>query len=115
MQPGENKIDTWTILYYPPGGRKFKGKLTVTNRRLLYDSIFDVSARGLMSEALFVKWGSLGYLEIDKTSISRVEVKKNFLSRQAVLTLEDGSKHIFKYGVLSADNVVEAINKDRND
>lgn len=112
LQPGESKIDTWTVLYYPPGGKKYKGKLTVTNRRLLYDAMFDASARGLMSEALFVKWGSSGYLEIDKTEIKKVEVQKNFLNKKAIIILSDDSKHVFNHGVLNITRIVEAINSN---
>ena len=114
LQVGETKINTWNILYYPPGGGKYNGKLTVTNRRLLYDAKFDVAAKGLLPESIFVKWGSSGYLEFDKSEIIQVEVTKNFLSKKAVLTLTDGSKHVFKYGVLNINKVVEAINRNRN-
>jgi len=114
LQPGESKIDTWTILYYPPGGGKFNGKLTVTNRRLLYDAKFDVSAKEIISDALFVKWGSSGYLEIDKTDIKQVEVRKNFLSKKAIITLSDGSKHVFNHGLLNISKIIEAINSNRD-
>jgi hypothetical protein len=110
LQPGENKIDTWTILYVPPGGGKFNGKLTITNKRLLYDAKYDVSAKGLLTEALFMKWGSEGYLEINKSDITDVSVEKSFLSKKTILTLSDGSKHTFNYGALNIDKVVEAIN-----
>ena len=89
LQPGENKIDTWTILYIPPGGGKYNGKLTVTNKRLLYDAKYDVSAKGLLSEAMFIKWGSEGYLEINKSDITDVSVEKSFLSKKAIVTLSD--------------------------
>ncbi len=105
----EKAIDTWTILYIPPGGGKYNGKLTVTNRRLLYDAKYDVSAKGLLSEALFVKWGSEGYLEIDKSLITDVQVEKSFLSKKVIVTLSDGSKHTFNYGALNVDKVAEAI------
>ena len=68
LQPDETKIDTWSILYIPPGRGKYNGKLTITNKRLLYDAKYDVSAKGLLSEAMFIKWGSEGYLEINKTA-----------------------------------------------
>lgn len=110
LQPGESKIDTWSSLYYPPGGKRYKGKLTVTNRRLLYDAVFDVSARGLMSETLFVRWGSTGYLEIDKTEIKQVDVIREIFYNKAVLTLADGSKHVFNYRLWSIKKVVDAIN-----
>ena len=101
LQPGETLIDTWTILYIPPGGGKYNGKLTITNKRLLYDAKYDVSAKGLLSEAMFMKWGSEGYLEINKAEITDVQVEKSFLSKKAILTLQDGSKHIFNYGALN--------------
>src|SRR6188474_2569504 len=109
LQQDENAIDTWTIMYQPPGGGKYNGKLTVTNKRLLYDAKYDVSAKGLLSEALFIKWGSEGFLEIKKNEISNVDVEKSFFSKKAILTLVDGSKHIFNYGALNIDKVVEAI------
>lgn len=110
LLPDETVIDTWTLLYTPPGGGKYNGKLTVTNKRLLYDAKYDVSAKGLLSEAMFIKWGSEGYLEINKTAITDVQVEKSFLAKKAILTLTDGSKHIFNYGALNIDKVVVAIN-----
>ena len=111
LQPGESTIDTWTILYIPPGGGKYNGKLTVTNQRLLYDAKFDVSAKGMLSEALFAKWGSEGYLEISKSDITAVDTEKSFLAKKVILTLSDGSKHTFNYGALNIDKLVTAINE----
>ncbi|HUR65325.1 MAG TPA: hypothetical protein VMZ03_03160 [Chitinophagaceae bacterium] len=109
LWPGEQIIDTWTLLYIPPGGGKYNGKLTVTDKRLLYDAKYDVSAKGLLSEALFIKWGSEGYLEIEKAAITDIQVEKSFLAKKAILTLADGSKHIFNYGALNIDKLVAAI------
>ncbi len=109
MQPGETKIDTWAILYIPPNGGKYNGKLTITNKRLLYDARLDVSARGLLSEALFTKWGREGFLEICKSDIRDVQVEKSLLSKKAIVTLADDSKHTFNYGALNVDKVAEAI------
>lgn len=109
LRPGERVIGSWTLLYRPPYGGKYNGKLTVTDRRLLYDARFDVSFRGLVEEALFVKWGSEGTLEIDKADISKVEVHKSFLSKKALVTLTDGSVHIFDYGALNIDKAADAI------
>ena len=105
----ESIIDTWTILYIPPGGGKYNGKLSVTNKRLLYDAKYDVSAKGLLAEAMFMKWGSEGYLTIEKADITDVQTEKSFLSKKVIVTLKDGSKHIFNYGALNVDKVAEAI------
>ncbi|MCY7311003.1 MAG: hypothetical protein LH619_09505 [Chitinophagaceae bacterium] len=110
LSSDEQVIDTWTLLYTPPGGGKYNGKLTITNKRLFYDAKYDVSAKGLLSEALFVKWGSEGYIEINKADITDVQVEKSFLAKKAILTLTDGSRHTFNYGALNIDKVVAAIN-----
>ena len=110
LLPDEQIIDTWTLLYSPPGGGKYNGKLTITNKRLLYDAKYDVSAKGLLAEAMFIKWGSEGYLEINKSDITDVQVEKSFLAKKAILILSDGSKHTFNYGALNIDKVVAAIN-----
>lgn len=109
LQPGETKIDTWTILYVPPKGGKFNGKLTVTSQRLLYDAKFDISSKGILEEFLFVKWGSEGYLEINKSDIGSVEVQKSLFSKKCIVTLKDGSRHVFDYGALNVDKCAAAI------
>jgi hypothetical protein len=109
LQPDETNLGTWTLFYLPPSGGKYNGKLTVTSKRLLYDAMFDASFKGVVSEALFIKWGSEGYLEIDKKAIQGVEVQKKLLSKKCILTLADGSKHTFDYGALSIDKTVAAI------
>ena len=111
LQAGEEVIDTWTLIYTPPGGGKYNGKLTVTNKRLLYDAKYDVSAKGMLSEALFAKWGSEGYLEISKADIASVKAEKSFLAKKALVTLSDGSVHTFNYGMLNIDKVIEAIDR----
>jgi len=109
LRPGETKIDTWTLLYLPPNGGKYNGKLTVTNQRLLYDAMFDASFKGIVAEAVLVKWGSEGYLEIEKKDIQKTDVAKKLFSKRCTLTLTDGSQHAFDYGAMNMDKVVAAI------
>jgi len=109
LQPGENIIDTWTILYQPPKGGKFNGKLTVTNKRLLYDAKFDYSAKGILEEFAFIKWGSEGYLEINKEDIESIEVEKKLLAKKCIVTLKDSSRHTFNYGAMNIDKCAAAI------
>ena len=109
LLPGETMIDTWTIMYSPPGGGKYNGKLHVSNQRLMYDAKYDVSAKGLLAEALFIKWGSEGYLEINKSDIKEIKSEKSFLAKKVLLTLSDGSVHTFNYGALNTDKLVAAL------
>jgi len=39
----------------PPSGGKYNGALTVTIKHLLYDAKFDVSFKGMLAEAAFIK------------------------------------------------------------
>ena len=104
LQPDEVVIDTWTLFYVPPTGSKFNGKLTVTNQRLLYDAKFDASLIGVLGHR-----AAEGGLEINKGDIQGVEVKKSFFSKKAIVTLTDGSQHVFDYGAMNIDKCAEAI------
>jgi hypothetical protein len=111
LDEGERSLGSWTILYLPPGGGRYNGSLNVTDRRLIYDAKFDVSASGVVEEALFMKQGSEGYVVIPKERIRNVEAKKSFLAKKAVVTLDDGQEHVFNYGMMNIDKVVDAINQ----
>ncbi len=110
LLPDETIIDTWTLLYIPPGGGKYNGKCTITNKRIFYDALLDYSAAGIASSFFFIESGSKGYLLIPKTSIKNTEVKKSFLNKSVMLTLDDGQVHTFSYGAMNIDKVVDAIN-----
>jgi len=109
LLPGEVEIDTWSLLYIPPAGGKFNGKLTVTNQRLLYDAKYDATITGTLANALVARWGSEGYLQIEKKDIRSIAVQKKLLSKKCILTLNDGSLHIFDYGAMNIDKTVAAI------
>ena len=109
LEPTETKIDTWTVIYISPDGGRYNGKLTVTNKRLLYDAKFDVSVKGLLEESLFIKFGSEGYLTLPKDRISKIDTKKSFVKKQVIITLDNGQIHIFDYGMLNIDKLAEAI------
>lgn len=104
LQPGETPIDTWTLFYSPPDGGKYNGKLTVTNRRLLYRATDDASLAGVLHNR-----AARGFLEIDKSEIGSIAVSKKLFSKKAVVTLADGSVHTFDYGALNIDKCVAAM------
>lgn len=111
LLPGEETIDTWTLIYNPPTGGQYNGKLLVTNKRLLYDAKFDVSAKGFLEEAFLIKTGSEGYLVIPKDKIKSIEPQKSFFAKKVAITLDNGQVHIFNYGMLNIDPVIAAIRK----
>src|SRR3546814_15400106 len=96
LDPGETEIGTWTLFYLPPYGGRFNGKLTVTNRRLIYDASDDASLGGMLTNT-----AASGWLEIAKADIRDVEVTRNLFPNRALLTLADGSFHTIDPGARS--------------
>ncbi len=111
----ESTIDTWAIIYTTPDGGKYNGKLTITTKRLLFDAKSDVPVKAFLPETMLAKCKRDGYLEINKSDIKDMLVEKSLLAKKATLTLADGSKHTFNYGVLNIDKVVEAIKVELHD
>ena len=109
LDPGESELYNQTVLYEPPGGGKYNGKLVITNKRLLYDAKYDVSVSGMLEEAFFVKFGSEDFIQIPKDRISNVEVQKSMFAKKVVITTDDGKKHTFNAGMLSIHKVADAI------
>ena len=109
LEDGEKELHNQTLFYEPQGGGKFNGKLVVTDRRLLYDAKYDASVTGIISESLFTKWGSEGFLTIPRSEITNVETQKSFMAKKVILTLKDGSKHTFNAGMLSIDKLADAL------
>ncbi len=110
LQTGETAIDTWTIFYSPTAEQKFNGKLTVTNKRLIYRTLYDAAYNPASYHVAFNKEDKDIVFYINKADIARVDTQKSFLSKKVILTLSDGSKHEFNYGVMSVDKLADAIN-----
>jgi hypothetical protein len=108
LEPGEQELGDWTLNYLPPSGGRYTGKLTVTDRRLLFDAKFDTSLTGTLRE-LVVVGGSYGYLSIPKDRIRSIDVKSSMLKKKVEVTLDDDGVHTFDYGMLSVAKVAEAI------
>lgn len=84
-QPDEQEVDHWFLIYLPTGGGRYGGRLTVTNKRLLYDVGFSGRVFGRLE----------GRLEINKEDVKNVQVEKTNWSRKCMITLADGSLHTF--------------------
>ncbi|MGG9964801.1 hypothetical protein [Ferruginibacter sp. SUN106] len=110
LQPGETAIDTWAIFYSPSAGKKFNGKLAVTNKRLMYRTLYDAAYNPASYHVAFDKEDKDIVFSINKADIARVDTKKSLLAKKVIITLSDGSGHEFNYGVMSIDKLVNAIN-----
>ena len=110
LEPGETILHEQILLYLPPGGGKLNGKLSVTNQRVHYEAKYDASLVGTLKSTMVFTWGGdAGYLDIPKSEIASVTVEKKFLSKKAIVTLNDGSVHTFDAAALGIDKAAEAI------
>ena len=104
LQAGETEIGAWTLFYHPPYGGKFNGTLTVTDRRLIYTASDDASLGGVLTHK-----AASGRVEIAKADIRDIEVTRSLFHKRALVTLTDGSFHMFDRGAMSIDKVAEAM------
>ena len=111
LEMNEKLVGHWTIMYQTPYGSIYNGTIWVSNKKLYYESLSSDSSNGLNEESFFVSVGKKGYLSIPKEDIVKVEARKNFISKQIILTLKNGQTHIFDHGMLSIDKIVEAIHQ----
>ncbi|HEY3782100.1 MAG TPA: hypothetical protein VGL56_13530 [Fimbriimonadaceae bacterium] len=110
LEPGESILHEQILMYCPPEGGKLNGKLSVTNTRVHYEAKYDASLLGTLKSTMVFTWGGdAGYLDIPKSEIAGVTVEKKLLSKKAIVTLNDGSKHIFDAGALGIDKAAETI------
>ncbi len=87
-----NIIDTWTLNYRPEGGGRYLGALTVTDEDVQFSST-DLD----------------GDIVLPGTDIANVEATRRRLMKRAVVTMKDGHSHVFDYGLLSVESIVDAI------
>lgn len=113
LEPGEIKNDTWAIQYISPVGHRYNGKLTITNRRLLYNAKFDEQVNASAANVFLQQDGKENSLVIIKSDIKELKVEKNMLSKKAIVILTDGSRHTFNYGSLNIDRLVDAITNNQ--
>ena len=87
----------------------------------MYDSSFKTIAKniGLAAGAMAATGGTLTYLRehgaeaeivLPRESVAGAEQAKKGLMKQVVVTMSDGQRFIFEYGMLSVKKIVAAIN-----
>ncbi|MFV1957998.1 MAG: hypothetical protein ACC662_01160 [Planctomycetota bacterium] len=115
---------TWTVNYLPPEGGRYTGKLTVTDEKLLFKTLYESSNKTIV-KAIFLDVGSFAVagghnvyrysnddevgIDLPTAEIARVEAAKKGFMKRAVVTLKDGQEFVFDYGLLSVKKLVAAI------
>jgi len=118
------EIGEWTINYLPEEGGRYTGKLTVTDEKLLFVSLYESSNKTIV-KAIFLDVGTFAAagghsvyrysnddearVDLPAAEIARVEAAKKGVMKRAVVTMNDGQQFVFDYGMLSVQRLVEAI------
>ena len=118
-------LGSWTVNYLPDDGGRLTGKLVLTEDevrfRAMYDSSFKTIAKniGLAAGTMAASGGALTYLREDgseaeivlpRSSVAQAEEAKKGLMKQVAVTMTDGQRFVFEYGMLSVKKIVAAIN-----
>jgi hypothetical protein len=117
--------DTWTINYLPEDGGRLTGKLSVGAEEVRFDALYDSSNKEIIKGIL----GSVGtfagtgghvaYIHntdtefevvLPRAEIASAEQAKKGIMKRAVITMNNGSKFVFDYGMLSPKKLIAAIN-----
>lgn len=112
IAPDETVINRWSVNCAAPYSRLVVGKLTVTNRRVLFDP--QTNAGGVLAMALSflgrAEWKRRHSLVIDKAQIVHVGVESSILGPRALVQLADGfSVHFDRGVIMGVDDIVAAI------
>jgi hypothetical protein len=105
----EQIIDTWPLIYLPPGGGKYDVRCTITNKRIMYTSNIDTKVKMKLAEFIWCSPDNRECMVIPKTRIRLIKTEKTYLEKKVILTLDNGQQHAFSYGPLNIDRVVEAM------
>jgi hypothetical protein len=116
--------ESWTINYEPEEGGRFTGKLTVDDEKLKFVSLYNSSNTVIVKSiagilgSLVATGGNLAYVSdnnselmitLPKSEIDSTAVKKSLLAKRVIVTMKNGQRFVFNYGVLSVAKLAEAI------
>jgi len=118
------ELGEWTVNYLPEEGGRYTGTLSVTDEKVVFSSLYESSNKTIV-KAVFLDVGSFAaagghtvYRYSDDTQarvdlpvaeVDGVEAGKRGMMKQAVVTMKDGQRFVFDYGLLSVKKLVAAI------
>ncbi|UNC91453.1 hypothetical protein [Candidatus Contubernalis alkaliaceticus] len=111
LDADETELGTWTTNIILTDIGRFVGDLTITNKKLIYLSKFDMSLKAIANKALFYGIDQEQYLVLPRERIKNVKAKKSLINKRVIITLDDGDEIIIDNGMLSVDKIMKALEK----
>ena len=119
-----SELGEWTVNYLPEEGGRYTGKLTVTDEKATFVSLYESSNKTIV-KAIFLDVGSFAAagghnvyrysnddearVDLPAGEISAVKANKKGLMKQAVVTMQGGEEFVFDYGMLSVKKLVATL------
>jgi len=123
------ELGEWTLNYLPEEGGRYTGKLTVTDEKVVFVSLYESSNKTIV-KAIFLDVSSFAAagghnvyrysnddearVELPVAEIAGVKTNKTGLMKQAVVTMQGGEEFVFDYGMLSVKKLVATIESTLN-
>ena len=119
-----NGNGSWTINYVPEEGGRYTGILEVGDTKLQFETLYESSNKTIV-KAIFLDVATFtaagghnvyrysndesATVELPAADIDRVEAEKSGMTKRAVVTMKNGERFVFDYGMLSVKKLVAAI------
>ena len=117
-------LGTWTVNYLPDEGGRYTGPLAVETDRLYFETLYESSNKTIV-KAIFLDTATFAaagghtvyrysnddsaVVDLPSGEIAGVEAAKKGMTKRAVVTMTDGERFVFDYGMLSVKKLVAAI------
>ena len=124
------RLGSWTINYVPEEGGRYTGSLEVSDTGLRFDTLYESSNKTIVKAIFFdvatftAAGGHTVYrysnddkatIELPADDIERVEAAKSGRTKRAIVTMKNGERFVFDYGMLSVKKLVAAIGSISNE
>lgn len=107
----EIEIDSWDLYYTFSDGNNFFGTITITNKRIFFETKTEGAFQAMLAASPIFTNHTPGYVILSKKRIKHIETEKSLFCKKAIITLDNGEKHILDRKMMAIDKIVEALKK----
>lgn len=111
LNEGEVRIDSWDLYYTFSDGKNFFGTITITNKRIFFETKTEGAVHAMLAASPIFTNHTPGYVILLKKHIKNIETEKNLFCKKAIITFDNGEKHVLDRKMMSIDKIVEALEK----
>jgi hypothetical protein len=105
----ETGIDSWDLYYTFPDGQSFFGIITITNKRIFFETLVKDGIKAMLSSSAMFTNHVPHNVVLSKKHIKKIETIKDASGSKALITLDNGEIHILDRKMLAIDRIIEAL------